>query len=368
MTNEELQSQTISFLRFPLIVGVVLIHSMLNDVTFNGVNVMEHGNFPVYSVISELFSGIIARIAVPLFFFISGFLFFYKTSGFSKQVYGQKLKKRAKTILVPYVIWNLLVIIFFFLAQTFLTELMSGQNKLIREYSVSDWLWAFWNKNMINPAAGEGYPICYQFWFIRDLMVVMLFSPLIHFSLKKLRQYMVLCLGICWFFDWWFDITGFSIAAFFFFSAGAYFSIHKKNFVETMKPLFPAFIVLYALIAITALCFSDPAWCTYVHLLNIGILVGLVAAIGLTAHFIEKRKWRTNPFLSSSSFFIYAYHAMPLSFIIKFFVKVLQPHSDGTVVALYILCPTITILIGLGIYSVLKKYLPRTTALITGGR
>lgn len=369
MTNEELQSKTISFLRFPLIVGVVLIHSHFNEMVINGVDLLKGGNFPVYTNISYLFSSIFSAIAVPLFFFISGFLFFYKTTSFTGQTYCQKLKKRAKTILVPYLFWNLLVILFFFLSQTFLPGLMSGRNRLICDYGVSDWLWAFWNTNMINPPTGAdlgAYPICYQFWFIRDLMLVMLFSPLVYFLVKKLRQYAVLGLGILWLFGWRFDVVGFSITALFFFSAGAYFSIHGKNFVEMMKPYLPAAAILYFLIAIVTLCFRGEAWCTYLH--RIGILVGIVLAITLSAHFLARGKWHTNTFLSDSSFFIYAYHGMPLAFVLKFFFKLVYPHADGTMLMLYVLCPVITILIGLILYYLLKKYLPTFTSVITGGR
>lgn len=366
MTNEELQSQTISFLRFPLIVGVVMIHSYFSEVVINGVDLVKNGFFPIYSTVSFLFSQIVSRVAVPLFFFISRFLFFFKINSFTSHVYLQKLKKKAQTILVPYIFWNLLVIAFFFMSQTFLPGLMSGKNMLIADYSISDCFWAFWNTKMINPTIAEAYPICYQFWFIRDLMVVMLFSPLIHFLLAKLHQYAVLCLGVLWFFGWGINVSGFSLMAFFFFSTGAYFSIYRKNFVATMKPLFPTIIILYALIVIVELCFFNQTWCRYLH--NIGILVGIPTAITLTAHFIYKGKWQTNPFLSGSSFFIYAYHAMPLAFVIKFLFKLLKPYSDGMLLALYVLCPTITILIGLFIYKLLKKYLPRTTALITGGR
>ncbi len=368
MTNEELQSQTISFLRFPLIIGVVLIHSHFDEIVINGVDLMESDNFSIYTTISYLFSSIFSAIAVPLFFFISGFLFFYKTYSFPRQTYSQKLKKRARTILAPYIFWNLLVIAFFFLSQSFLPELMSGKNKLIADYSISDWCWAFWNTNMINPLAAHtgAYPICYQFWFIRDLMIVMLLSPLIHFLLAKLRQYAILCLGTIWLFGWWFNITGFSITAVFFFSAGAYFSIHNRNFVRTMQPLFPVSILLYVLIAVAELCFMNRTWYGYLH--GIGILIGIVVAITLTAHFVEKGKWQVRIFLSSSSFFIYAYHGMPLSFVIKFLFKFVKPHSDGTILALYVLCPAITILIGLFVYKCLKKYLPKATALITGGR
>ena len=73
------ESETISYLRFPLIVLVVMIHSKFDGVVVNGVGLMHDGGFPCYSTISTLVSNIIASIAVPLFYFISGFLFFFKT-------------------------------------------------------------------------------------------------------------------------------------------------------------------------------------------------------------------------------------------------------------------------------------------------
>ena len=369
MTNEELQSKTIGFLRFPLIVGVVLIHSYFNEVVINGVDLMADGHFPIYTQVSYLFSEILSRIAVPLFFFISGFLFFYKVSAFTKSVYFQKLKKRVRTILVPYVLWNLLVALLFFLTQSCFPELTSGRNKLICDYGISDWLWTFWNTNMINPSItrdGGAYPICYQFWFIRDLMVVMIFSPLVYFLVKRLRHYAVLCLGMLWLFGWWFDVVGFSSDASFFFSAGAYFSIHRKNFVEAMKPFWGVSAILYVLTTVMELCLKEVSWYSYLH--QIGILIGIVAIVTLSAHLLRKGTWHTNAFLSDSSFFIYAYHAMPLAFSVKLLFKMIQPHTDGMLLALYVVCPLVTILIGLLLYYLLRKFLPQLTSVLTGGR
>lgn len=87
------ESETISYLRFPLIVLVVMIHSKFDGVVVNGVGLMHDGGFPCYSTISTLVSNIIASIAVPLFYFISGFLFFFKTAFFSFDVYCSKIKK-----------------------------------------------------------------------------------------------------------------------------------------------------------------------------------------------------------------------------------------------------------------------------------
>lgn len=369
MTKEELQSKTITYLRFPLIVGVVLIHSQFNELVINGVDLMKNGNFPVYTFVSYLLSVILPEISVPLFYFISGFLFFYKVNSFTGLTYVQKLKKRIKTLLVPYLFWNLLVLIFYFLAQTFLAGLMSGKQKLIADYTPADWLWAFWDTRMINPPTdvhSGAYPICFQFWFIRDLMVVILFSPLVYLLLKKFREYALLGLGLLWFFNGWFDVVGFSNTAFFFFSAGAYFSVYRKNFVELMQPFLLWSGLFFAIGATLQWCFRGEPWVQSVY--KADVLLGIVWVVSLSAYLLQKGVGSVNTFLADSSFFIYAYHVIVLALVIKFLFKLFQPHTDGMVLGIYLFSPAFVIGLGLCLYYLFRKWLPRTTAFITGGR
>lgn len=79
-----------------------MIHSKFDRVVVNGVNLMHEGSIPCYSTIFILVSNIIASIAISLFYFILGFLFFSKPHFYSIDVYCSKIKKRAKVILVPY--------------------------------------------------------------------------------------------------------------------------------------------------------------------------------------------------------------------------------------------------------------------------
>ena len=105
-----LTSSTISALRFPLTVGVVFIHfNVLSDnLAVRGTGNAEH--FPTWLVcMFNLFSEVLPRIAVPLFFIISGYLFF--RSGFMIRTYTDKLRRRVRTLLVPYILWNLLYLI-----------------------------------------------------------------------------------------------------------------------------------------------------------------------------------------------------------------------------------------------------------------
>ena len=74
--QDKLQSHVISYLRFWLIIGVVLIHSVPDKVVIDGADIIDGHNFEIYNTFRYLISEVVARIAVPAFFFISGFLFF----------------------------------------------------------------------------------------------------------------------------------------------------------------------------------------------------------------------------------------------------------------------------------------------------
>lgn len=95
-------SQTIDVTKFLLIIGVVIMHSNL----FAGelspqTNTSTSGFFLVNFVSRSL-----ARVSVPGFFLISGFLFFKWPERFSFNTYRSKLKRRFYTLLIPYLIWN----------------------------------------------------------------------------------------------------------------------------------------------------------------------------------------------------------------------------------------------------------------------
>ncbi|RKO68918.1 hypothetical protein D7322_25015 [Sphingobacterium puteale] len=367
MSGDELQSRTIDFLRFPLIVGVVFIHTDFSDIVMKGVKQISFVDYPLFSHIFFLFSKVIFEVCVPLFFFISGFLFFYKTAGFSMEIYLQKLKNRVRSLLVPYVFWNLLVILFLLLAQSFLSgSLVSGRNKLITDYSLLDWLWSFWDTSQVNPHSEKSLPVNSPFWFIRDLIVVVLFSPIFYILIKKLRTYAVIILGLLWIFNPFFYLPGLSTVSFFFFTAGAYFSINNKNFVSGMRPMLSIAVPLYVLLVVAQLLFLNKSW--WVDLYCAGISIGLIATVSVVAHFIGKESWRTNRFLANSSFFIFAYHRLPLVFVIKFLFKLLKPQSEVLLLFLYFFCPVIIIVFGLMIYSFLKQFWPRFMAIVSGGR
>ncbi len=96
-------SQVIRYIRFPLILVIIFFHVRFSNVNFVDADIdVEH--FILYDYLSYPFE-LIGHIGVPLFFFISGYLFFTKRVLIRK--YISSIKKRVKSLLVPYVLWNI---------------------------------------------------------------------------------------------------------------------------------------------------------------------------------------------------------------------------------------------------------------------
>lgn len=94
------------FLRFPLMIGVVMIHCDISDQIGPEFREQWSGN------IMYFFSNIIGRFSVPMFFLISGFLFF-RNGRINTSLYLTKLRSRVHTLLIPYFIWNTIAFIYF---------------------------------------------------------------------------------------------------------------------------------------------------------------------------------------------------------------------------------------------------------------
>ncbi len=359
MNSFELQSKVFDFLRFPLIIGVIFIHNygLEGDWSELCEVVNPQTQMPLFYISNVLFSQVLGNIAVPLFFFMSGYLFFYNTD-FNKEVYKRKLKSRCKTLLMPYLFWNAAPVLLF-LTIAKLPFLSPFFNRTF-DFNLAFLVDAFIGNS-------EGFPLAYQFWFIRDLMVVVVFTPLIYWFLQRTKSIGLAMIGLCWLLDFSLLIFTSSTSAWFFFMAGAYLSINKKN-VLTVFSLFGNWVyALYALVAVADLCTKGMIFNPYLH--NVGILLGIMACFRLSAYLIGERNVKVSPFLAASSFFIFAVHEQWLLTTIRRVINLtFNPSGDMVMTFLYFGYVILTVLIALALYYVLQKTMPRFTAFITGGR
>lgn len=268
-----------------------------------------------------------------------------------------------KSLIPPYIFWNLEVIFIFFLAQTFLPSFVSGKNTLVMDYTFMDWLSAFWT------------PVCGQFWYIRDLFIVIVLSPLINCIIKKIPVFIVI-LGGMWLFNIRHEPISFSSTSFFFFSLGAFFSDKKINYIigngmlKSRNRWGYALTVLYIFTMVMLFNhqkgFYDSGFLCVIN--NVGILLMCVSFVNITDQLLIRKRLQMNDFLSKSSFFIYAFHSMFLLFVEKKLIYLLYPMSDFEALIIYIISPLITIVVGLIAFSLLKKTFPKFTMVITGKR
>ena len=377
MLKEERLSETIDFLRFPLIIGIAFIHFDIVSLGFtaNGINYVADKPDWFYYVI-RLFSNVLSSVCVPLFYIFSGFLFFYKTD-FTADIYKRKLRSRAKTLLLPFVIWNILAVLLTLTYKLpFLESAFPDAAKMDIQITFERILNIFFNKDKSiftrqMPVRSTPYPLDGPLWYIRDLMVMVLLTPVIYSLIKKIGARFVILLGCLWgvlmpiVFPHGNYITMLSKAAFFF-SWGAYYSIAGKDFVEELTKIKIAPIIfLPAAIAdtLTKGCYIN----TFIR--EATILCGIVTTIIIAANLLENKKVKVNPRLVGSVFFIYALHDLILQSIGKTILKTLHlPDNVFSTLAFYFAIPILTVLLCLTIYLVLKRFAPAVCNILTGSR
>ena len=237
--NKNVTSELISFVRFPLAICVVMIHCFISIKGWQYDHLAEQGlgsNVAMEFIIS---TRIIILFVVALFFLISGYLFFLHLEEWNSGGWLRKMKRRFWTLLIPYLLWNTLYILYI-IGPDIWDCLVHGKPWDVVKAWIDDhggWIGLYWNAKSLGIGqvdiwrhpAHTTVPILLPFYFIRDLIVVDLFTPLFHFLLRsrdgKVSPYAIVTMTILAFLyltQTSFMIPGFTAEAFFFFGWGAF--------------------------------------------------------------------------------------------------------------------------------------------------
>lgn len=164
MTEQKLVFERIAMLRYLMIVGIVVLH------TPPYVPVTEIGP-GLFDFVKAFFQSAAFRATVPMLTLISGYLLF--RSGLDQQ-WMQLLKKKVRTIVLPFLVFNLVV-----LAGAFGAQSLFGLRMSYQLVPVDLALW-------IDAAFGiRQSPINYPLNFLRDLIVLMALAPLLGLALRS---------------------------------------------------------------------------------------------------------------------------------------------------------------------------------------
>lgn len=380
MNNKyNLESKTINYLRFPLAVMVVFIHSTKKPIPLNLDLLYDTPlcaeNF--YNLSRVLLSDVLPAIAVPMFFLFSGRYFFSDCiESFSRFEYIKKLKKKGKSLFIPYIVWNFIAIALFFLVKIVYAILYGGNmNSFIEYLNQNGWINLFWgghvfseSVNLFNINMQNTSPANIPMWFIRDLMVVMMFSPIIYYFLKKSGLFLIV-LFFCYVLNVWIPLSGFSATACFFFSLGAFACIKNIDMIAFCRRIGWLIIPVTIILMLPSILLYGQDSVLRVYSRPFYVLGACISIMMVSSYLIECNIVRNSVFLNKSCFFIFAIHTLFILTICSKVLRFVNP-GDGYMQELvsYLCLPVITILCCLGIFKFMERFMPKILCLLTGNR
>jgi fucose 4-O-acetylase-like acetyltransferase len=353
-------SRRISSLRLIIIVFVVFIHNSAIDKGVNFIDGTEVYTIPVYVQKIVLLMSLFTCAAVPLFFLISSVLLYVKET-----TYTNNLKKKARTLLIPYAAWNMLVIVCFYIAQSFMFTKQYFPTTIIRNFTTSDLIKAF-----IGDFDGYHAPIVMQFWFLRDLIILNIFFPVVKKIIDRFPVTLAVVLFILWIINP--NIYIVSPVSLFFFSLGYYIVKYNGDYKNIDSIQWSDIGIVYAIIIVIKFFMLPSAPfqpVVYINLIDaLNIIISVVFLIKVSHYLIENKKlYGILFYLKDHVFFIYATHTIVQVILIKLTVKLI-PMRDGWLLLEYFGVTILCVLLLIGISVFMKKIIPKTYAVLTGGR
>ena len=304
-------------------------------------------------------------IAVPLFFFISGLLFF-KEGYFDFTLYKKKLKSRVRTVLIPYLLWNIIYFAILGIMQVIKPDTLVILHKHIADFRWQDFLWIFWDISKITGLADDQRAcLVGAFWFLQCLFVLFLMSPIIYYLIKSIRHFTLLIIGILYFTDFIPEMPGIQCNAIVYYMFGAYLSITGIDFISILKriPVQTYIVVMIGALFVSYLMNENNI------VYNITDLFIQAAVFAITVYMIENNHWKESQYLVSSVFFVFAVHRLFSAALMTVSVYVIPSIGNEVFLYLYyILMVLLTIIASLSVYQISKRYLPRITNILNGGR
>lgn len=356
----------------PLAILVVFAHSfgeppeyrIPSEAFASGLNAMD-----IYNLLRLFFSRVLSQVAVPAFFVISGYLFFIKANVYDWGFYKRQWSKRLFSLLIPYLLWNIIAAV---------CQMATDPSKPVGDYLTLDifWNYSHWQDLADGPSA-DG-PLVPALWFVRDLMVVVLLTPLLERLLRVTKGLVVVAMlylalmGI-----------GPSIlhCAALFFSIGAYMSVNKMSFTALFQKILVVTLPSWLVLLPVSLYYYGTQGLVGLIISKNMLMVGIFAVIGATASFLSKREenpteatngWkRTLSFAADNTFFIYLTHTIfgiQGARVLMGLLFGVMPDNAVSMSLRYLLIPFLAVGICLFVLFLMRRFMPKTTAVLAGER
>ncbi|RCS25649.1 acyltransferase [Phyllobacterium salinisoli] len=286
-------SARIDLLRITLICGIVLVH-----IPYGPETAPFHGENGIIDWLRVFLAESVFRVGVPCLSAISGYLLL--RNGFEKFNYPRTLGRKMQSIVLPLLIWNSAFFLFVYVAQS--RGIGEGYLPDVIHVRLSELL------NLIFALDGE--PINLPLYFLRDLFVCILLSPVLALLVKRYPLTTLTFLLML-------TVMPVSIhivlrkSILLSFALGMFFAIHKvdiKKMDSYAAPVFAAFLVTSAGLAAALYQYGPdyPYWLDVTR--NVFILVGIPGFWALSALLIRSQIGQQLARTKGLSFWIFCTH------------------------------------------------------------
>lgn len=353
------ESKALYLMRFPLASLIVLLHTEIT---------CGPENFTYY--LANYINAPIVQLAVPTFFFMSGYLFFVGENVFNLNIYIYKLKKKVVTLIIPYIIWNLIAIVLIYFYQYIkmksiepwnLTEVFWAHGEGIQATSILNYKYPV----IISPAAGV-------LWFMRDLIIMMACSIIVYPIIKSLKWWIFPIFILINFFKLGIPVPGFSLTAITFFYSGAFFSIYNINIFMWLEKYSKLWLLSWPILAIIQQILKVYNIENFNQALTILTSISGVAFMFILSYILTNNRNKiTNKFisLSETSFFIYTFGNTLILWMLNkdigYFLDTIPYIGHFLCYEFLFIAKIIECIV---IYYVMKKYTPYLLNILIGGR
>lgn len=339
-------SDKIRVMNFIAIIFVVFIHSPYTEAA---------GRVLPLAIQRGITESGLAIFAVPMFFAISGMLFFNGIKKWEECL--PKMRRRIKTLLIPYLIWNLI-----FVGWYAIMDLIPGISQFVNS---NIFMQLSWDKPFSVLETLFVEPAGFHLWFLRDLMIYVLFSPLIYIGIRKFAWggLFLMFLGLGW-------IPRMGIT---YFMLGGIVSVHsnlEQIAVWMNRKVVIALLSIYLLNSIAAsLGFVYPGNIFYQYYAQILGLVSIAAVWGVYDLFMKDgvNLMSLSNRILSFSFFIYLFHEPAFNIIKKMGLRMLGV-QDWSIVLLFLINPFVMVAFAIGVGIIFKRIFPKIYSVCVGGR
>ena len=331
-------------LKFILSFGVVWGHAL--NMSIYSLSETSTG-FSAFVYQLEYNCFVLFGLMIPMYYFLSGFSYF---GNFTLASTLDKWKRRVFTLLIPWLCWNTIV----WGLNILIRQIPFIASRLNTDAGYQFTLRSWFVTGLMNSADGP-------MWFIKNLIVLTLLSPVIYLLIKnKYVGIAAIIGGLAAVYFTNADRFTIPVSLVFFMEAG-YCSLHLRplflrRYSSTARICAGVLLGLYLIF-----CRSDSFQSGgLVHVLTftvVNLILWVLAG--------DKEMSETAKKLNGYRFWIYSSHYFPLESIEKVFLMVFGT-SGYAALADFILAPALTLILVIALGWTVKKYLPTVWAVLNG--